>query len=83
MQASEGNYDMVISFQSVHEKTKALPSVEKYFRFNPLNQPQLFLLVPVPSLLDHMSMIDGEFEMGWISHLTLQRSWKGSDALTI
>lgn len=27
--------------------------------------------------------MDREFEMGWISHLTLQRSWKGSDALTI
>lgn len=40
MQALEGNNDMVISFQYVREKTKALLNVEKYFRGKPV-QPTL------------------------------------------
>lgn len=37
---------MVISFQSVHEKTKALPNVEKYFRCKPVEPTPTVLVGP-------------------------------------
>lgn len=84
MQALEGNYDMVISFQRVHENTKELLNGEQASpRSNPMNQPSPFLLFSAPSLLDHIPMIDRELGMGWISPLTLQCAWEGSNTLTI
>lgn len=58
MQALEGNNDMVISFQYVREKTKALLNVEKYFRGKPV-QPTLTVLVGLCTLSPRPHVHDG------------------------